>query len=157
MLLGCATSPLANLIHPMWHICKCCKKCRVDFAIIRMSNNNINRIISVILFRGNASCSRRTRPNYENIVFMNNRLLIFLMALFCKIDPIAIFHIHFANIQRAKCWNTFIRIILRWLNYHSYAYICHITNSAIRLFIKLSFIPKHLDKLGFNYLILKNH
>ncbi len=118
-----------------------------------MSDDNINRIISVILFRGNTGCSWSTRPNYKNIVLMNNRLLIFLVAIFCKIDPITIFHMHFTNIQRAKCRNAFIRIILRRLNYHAHAYICYITNSATRPFIKLGFRTKQFDKSGFDKLI----
>ena len=113
-----------------------------------MSDDNINRIISVILFRGNTGCSWSTRPNYKNIVLMNNRLLIFLVAFFCKIDPITIFHMHFTNIQRAKCRNACIRIILRRLNYHAHAYICYITNSATRPFIKLGFRTKQFDKSG---------
>ena len=117
-----------------------------------MSDDNINRIISVILFRGNTGCSWSTRPNYKNIVLMNNRLLIFLVAFFCKIDPITIFHMHFTNIQRAKCRNAFIRIILRRLNYHAHAYICYITNSATRPFIKLVFRTKQFDKSGLDEL-----
>lgn len=120
-----------------------------------MSDDNINRIISVILFRGNTGCSWSTRPNYKNIVLMNNRLLIFLVAIFCKIDPITIFHMHFTNIQRAKCRNAFIRIILRRLNYHAHAYICYITNSATRPFIKLGFRTKQFDKSGFIVLPLE--
>lgn len=120
-----------------------------------MSDDNINRIISVILFRGNTGCSWSTRPNYKNIVLMNNRLLIFLVAIFCKIDPITIFHMHFTNIQRAKCRNAFIRIILRRLNYHAHAYICYITNSATRPFIKLGFRTKQFDKSEFIVLPLE--